>query len=267
MQFRQKALAKLQSPEELDTPVRFARPQGWLVLAVTVALMGAGAWWAVTGTVQPRTTAAGVLTHGEGGFTVQSPWPGQVTAVRVRAGQTLPQGAPVLDVLDAGRTRTVVLPAAGRVDTVGVRIGAVVATGADLVTAERVTGTHDPLLAVLYLPPATAATVPPGAAVDLTVAGVPAHPYGTLRGRVTAIGRVPQSRQDIGDFLGDPELGPVLAPHGEPVAVTVRLSPAANRSGYAWSDGSGPPGALESATPVSASVRLTAQHPVDWLLP
>lgn len=39
MQFRQQALAKLQSPEELDLPVRFARPQGWLVLSVTLIAM------------------------------------------------------------------------------------------------------------------------------------------------------------------------------------------------------------------------------------
>lgn len=51
MQFRQQALAKLQSPEELDLPVRFARPQGWLVLSVTVVAMAAASVWAVTGSV------------------------------------------------------------------------------------------------------------------------------------------------------------------------------------------------------------------------
>ena len=39
MQFRQQALSKLQSPEEIDLPVRFARPQGWLVLTVTVLVV------------------------------------------------------------------------------------------------------------------------------------------------------------------------------------------------------------------------------------
>ena len=39
MQFRQKALSKLQSPEELDVPVHLARPQGRLVLTVTVLIM------------------------------------------------------------------------------------------------------------------------------------------------------------------------------------------------------------------------------------
>ncbi len=56
MEFRKKALAKLQSPEELDVPVRFARPQGLLVLVVTLVVMAAGCVWAVTGTVSSKLT-------------------------------------------------------------------------------------------------------------------------------------------------------------------------------------------------------------------
>lgn len=268
MQFRQKALAKLESPEELDVPVRFARPQGRLVLAVTVVLMGVGAWWAVTGTVQPRVTVAGALTHGEGGFTVQSPYPGQVGAVYAKQGATLPRGAAVLSVTAGGTTRTVRMPAAGRVTTVRAGIGAVVATGADLVDVERIDSPSDPLLAVLWAPQSTAAAIPRGAAVDLTVAGVPAHPDGTLSGTVLSVGGTPQTRADIGDFLGDPDLAQELDPRGEllPVVVTLRRS-AATRSGYAWSEGPGPVAPPPSTTPVSASVRLAAQHPVDWILP
>ncbi len=81
MQFRQQALAKLQSPEELDLPVRFARPQGWLVLAVTVVAMAAASVWAVTGSVTSTVTAPAVLTHGQGSYVLQSPVAGQVTAV------------------------------------------------------------------------------------------------------------------------------------------------------------------------------------------
>ena len=58
MQFRQQALAKLQSPEELDLPVRFARPQGWLVLIVTLAVVIGAAVWAVNGTVSSTLIAA-----------------------------------------------------------------------------------------------------------------------------------------------------------------------------------------------------------------
>ena len=267
MQFRQKALAKLQSPEELDVPVRFARPQGWFVLAVTVVLMGAGAFWAVTGSVSSKLSAPGVITHGEGSYVLQSPVAGQVSAVTARQGATLPAGAAVLTVRTGQETRTVRLLAAGRVTSLPVGIGAVVATGADLATVERIAHPGDPLLAVLYAPGDSAGTIPTGAAVDLTVQSVPTEPFGTLRGRVVSVGRVPQSPQAITAFLGDPDLGRAFAAHDRPVVVVVRLQRAATRSGFAWSSGHGPPYPVQSATLVGGSVHLAAQHPVDWILP
>ena len=89
MQFRQQALAKLQSPEELDLPVRFARPQGWLTLAVTVVVMAAAAVWAVTGSVTSTVGAPAVLTHGQGSYILQSPVAGQVTAVLAKQDDVL----------------------------------------------------------------------------------------------------------------------------------------------------------------------------------
>ncbi len=268
MQFRQKALSKLQSPEELDIPVRFARPQGWLVLAVTAVVMAAAGFWAVTGSVTPRLDAPGILTHGEGSYILQSPVAGQVTAVYAAEGDMLPAGARVLTIRTDRRTETVRTVAAGRVAALSARIGAVVSTGADLATVERVNSPQDPLVAVLYVPGAGGSTVPVGSAVDLTVQTVPAQAFGVLRGRVLAVGRTPQTRQQIGDFLGDSQLGEQFSAQGQPVAVVVQLERSADtKSGYAWSRAAGPPYAIDSKTPVSGAIQLTAQHPIDWILP
>ncbi len=268
MQFRQKALAKLQSPEELDVPVRFARPQGWFVLTVTIALMAVGVFWAVTGSVSPQLSAPGILTHGEGSYVLQSPVAGQVSAVFANEGDTLASGAAVLSIHIGQKDETVRLLASGRVTGLTAKIGAVVATGADLATVERINSPADPLLAVLYVPGNSAPTIPAGSSVDLTVQSVPAHPFGMLRGRVLAVGRVPQTRQDITGFLGDADLGQAFAAQGQPVAVVVRLDRSAGtKSGYAWSNGHGPPFAIESTTLVSGAIHLAAQHPIDWILP
>ena len=106
MQFRQQALAKLQSPEELDLPVRFARPQGWLVLPSRSPSMAAASVWAVTGSVTSTVGAPAILTHGEGSYVLQSPVAGQVTAVLAKEGERLPANSPVLKVRTAdGRHR------------------------------------------------------------------------------------------------------------------------------------------------------------------
>ncbi|MFG2892419.1 HlyD family efflux transporter periplasmic adaptor subunit [Streptomyces sp. Pv4-95] len=268
MQFRQQALSKLQSPEEIDLPVRFARPQGLLVLIVTVAVMIAAAVWAVTGTVSSTLKAPGILTHGQGSYVLQSPVAGQVTAVLAQEGKRVPANTPVLKVRTAQGTTVVRTIAAGRLTTMVATIGSVVTTGADVAAVERVRGSDDPLTATLYVPADSGATVPVGASVDLTVQSVPTQQYGVLRGKVKAVGRTAQTRQQITGFLGSSQLGEQFSRQGQPVAVLVELERApGNKSGYAWSNSDGPPYAVDSMTLAGGSVHLAAQHPIDWLLP
>ncbi|MER6516763.1 MULTISPECIES: HlyD family efflux transporter periplasmic adaptor subunit [unclassified Streptomyces] len=268
MQFRQKALSKLQSPEELDLPVRFARPQGRLVLVVTVIVMAAASFWAFTGTVSSKLSAPGILTHAEGSYVLQTPVAGQVTAVLAEEGRLLTAGAPLLNVRTAQGDRPVRVVTGGRLATLVAKVGSVVSTGADVATVERVKDPQDPLVAVLYVPGAGASTIPVGATVDLTVQSVPKERFGTLRGRVKAVGRTPQTTAQIGGFLGDGGLAEQFTRDGNPVAVLVQLDPSTSTgTGYRWSSGDGPPDQVPSRTPVSGAVHLAVQRPVDWLLP
>ncbi|MFI8192526.1 HlyD family efflux transporter periplasmic adaptor subunit [Streptomyces sp. NPDC085946] len=268
MQFRQQALAKLQSPEELDLPVRFARPQGWLALSVTVVAMAAASVWAVTGSVVSTVSAPAVLTHGQGSYVLQSPVAGQVTAVLAQQGQRLPAGSPVLKVR-TGQGETVVRSLdAGRISALAATVGQILRTGADVAAVERVAHARDPLYATVYVPAQNAAAIPAGAAVDLTVQSVPSQEYGVLRGRVKAVDRTAQSARQIGAFLGDAQLGEQFTEEGRAVAVTVRLDrSSATESGYRWSTADGPPYRLTSMTLATGSIRLADQRPVDWLLP
>ncbi|MGW0552600.1 HlyD family efflux transporter periplasmic adaptor subunit [Streptomyces altiplanensis] len=268
MQFRQQALSKLQSPEEIDLPVRFARPQGRLVLIVTVAVMIAACAWAVNGTVSSTLGAPGILTHAQGSYVLQSPVAGQVTGVLAKEGERVSADAPLLKVRTARGDTVVRTIAAGRLTTLVAAIGSVVTTGADVAAVERVENADDPLMAVLYVPADSGSTVPVGASVDLTVQSVPTQQYGVLRGRVASVGRTAQSRQRITGFLGSGQLGEEFSKHGQPVSVLVRLDrSAASRSGYSWSSSQGPPYAVESMTLATGAIHLAEQHPIDWLLP
>jgi hypothetical protein len=268
VQFRQQALSKLQSPEELDLPVRFARPQGWLVLIVTVAVMVGAAFWALTGTVSSTVDAPGILTHGQGSYILQSPVSGQVTAVLAQEGKRVPANTPVLKVRTPQGTTVVRTLAAGRLTAMVATIGSVVTTGADVASVERIAKADDPLTATLYVPAESGASVPVGASVDLTVQSVPTQQFGVLRGRVKAVGRTAQTRQRISGFLGSSQLGEQFSKNGQPVAVLVRLDRAPHtKSGYTWSSADGPPYAVDSMTLATGAVHLAEQHPIDWLLP
>jgi len=268
VQFRQQALAKLQSPEDLDLPVRFARPQGWLALSVTVVVMAAASVWAVTGSVASTVGAPAILTHGQGSYILQSPVAGQVTAVLAKQGEQLPANSPVLKVRTADGDTVVRSVAAGRVTALAATIGQIIQTGADVAAVEKVAHTSDPLYATVYVPAENAASIPAHAAVDLTVSSVPTQEYGVLRGHVKSVDRSAQSAQQISAFLGDSQLGEQFTKDGRPVAVTVKLDKSTGtKSGYRWSSADGPPFALTSMTVAQGSIRLADQRPVDWLLP
>ncbi|MFI0508780.1 HlyD family efflux transporter periplasmic adaptor subunit [Streptomyces sp. WSLK1-5] len=268
MQFRQQALAKLQSPEELDLPVRFARPQGWLVMSVTVVVMAAASVWAVTGSVASTVSAPAILTHGQGSYVLQSPVAGQVTQVIAKEGAQLPANSPVLKVRTAEGDTVVRTVAAGRVTALAATIGQIISTGANVAAVEKVAHASDPMYATVYVPAENAASIPDDAAVDLTVSSVPTQEYGVLRGHVKSVDRSAQSAQQIAAFLGDSQLGEQFTRDSRPVAVLVRLDKSKDtNSGYQWSSADGPPFALTSMTLASGSIRLADQRPVDWLLP
>ncbi|WP_037610312.1 HlyD family efflux transporter periplasmic adaptor subunit [Streptacidiphilus rugosus] len=270
MQFRQQALAKQQSADDLDVPAHLARPQGRLVLAVTAAVVAAACFWAVAGTVASKLSVPGVLIHAGGDYTLQSPVAGQVVAVFAGAGDTLAEGSPLLEVRpgQGQKVQTVRTVAAGRLTALAAGLGTVVETGSALATVERVSSPAEPLVAVLYTPAGTAASIPVGATVDVTVQSVPAQQYGVLRGRVLAVGTGPQTEQQITGFLGSAELGRQFSAEGEPVAVVVGLERSGRtRSGYVWSSTQGPPYPLRSEVLVSAAVQVATEHPVSWILP
>ncbi|MEU9292386.1 HlyD family efflux transporter periplasmic adaptor subunit [Streptomyces sp. NPDC048266] len=258
MQFRQKALSRLQSPEELELPVRFARPQGRLVLAVTALVIAAAGYWALTGTVTDRLTAPGILTHAQGRYLLQSPVAGQVTEVLVTEGTRVAAGTPLVVVRTAQGDTPVRAVAAGRLTALLARTGAVVATGADVATVERVKDPDEPLVAVLYVPGGDTASLRVGAPVDVSVRSAGRSAYGSLRGRVTSVGGAPQTPAQIAGFLGDEGLAAAFSRQGNPVAVLVSLE-------HPPAVGTSP--AAASGTPVTGAVHLSAHRPVDWLLP
>ncbi|KMO98888.1 HlyD family efflux transporter periplasmic adaptor subunit [Streptomyces roseus] len=267
MQFRRKALSKLNAGDELDLPVRFARPQGKFALGVSVLVMAVLGVWVFTGSVSTKLSAPGILTRAQGSYLLQSPFSGQVTAVLAQEGRLLPPGAPLLQVATEQGERTVRAVAGGRVTSLVAKTGAVVATGADLAVLERVKSADEPLVAVLYVSGAGGADIRVGALVDLDVQSAPRQRFGVLRGRVKDVGRAPQTQAQIAGFLGDARLAAQFARQGSPIAVLVQLEGSATASGYRWSTAGGPPYPLDSTTPVTGAVHLPAQRPVDWLLP
>jgi multidrug resistance efflux pump len=266
--YRRRALSQLEAPEQLDQAVQLVTVPGWLVTVTLLVAVAAAAGWATFATVSRTVSASGVITHSSGVSSLDATVGGEISQVWVTPDERVHKGTPLYEVVDGGGDATVVdSPWDADVATWLAREGQVLSPGDEVGQFVRLDAPGDRLAATVYLPVGDASLVHVGAPAQLEVDAAPAAVFGTLRGQVTSVGRIPQTQQSLTAFLGDTvDVRPILAAGGV-VAVTVRLAPdPSTRSGLSWSK-SGPPFALSSLGHVTARFTVAQEHPIDWLAP
>lgn len=94
--FRQTALEKISSPEQLDQLMRVTRPRDWLALVALGTLLAGAVGWGILGSIPTRVYGSGVVLHpGEGLAEVQAKSPGRLTEVLLRPGDRVVSGQAV----------------------------------------------------------------------------------------------------------------------------------------------------------------------------
>ncbi|WP_294644191.1 hypothetical protein [uncultured Aureimonas sp.] len=82
--FRQTALDRLSSPEQLDRLIGLTKPRDWLAALALAAVMGLGVAWSIVGTVPVRVTGSGILIA-TGGRVLDAVAGGEGTLERIAA--------------------------------------------------------------------------------------------------------------------------------------------------------------------------------------
>jgi HlyD family secretion protein len=100
--FRKAALAKLSSPEQLDSLMQVTTPKAWIALGATIVLILAGLLWGIFGRTAERVAGAGILLKEGGIFGIESRGSGIVSTVLVNVGDTVTQGQVVARVSQTG---------------------------------------------------------------------------------------------------------------------------------------------------------------------
>src|ERR671920_373391 len=129
--FRQEAMDKTLSPDELDRLMRVTSPRGWLALIALLALVAAAVAWGIFGTIPVVMSGdPGVLLGGDSRHQIVSQTSGLVTEVKVETGDTIKEGQVVARVRSNAGTETEVLSLfGGRVDSLVVERGMLVRRG------------------------------------------------------------------------------------------------------------------------------------------
>lgn len=264
--FRQQALDRLSSPDQLDQMMRVASPKRWIALGAVGVLLVVALVWAFFGRIEQSVQAECVVIPRGGTYKVVSPTAGTVYDVLVERGDHLDAGAAVavIETPDGAR-ENVVAPFSGNVVELLTTFGNFVSTGDDVLDFES---DEEELGVLMYVPPNVGAQLHPGMSARISPASARREQFGFLVGDVSEIARYPSTRAGMQALLNNDTLTDKLfaGADGTPVEVWVTPQHASTPTGLRWSSSNGPP-SLRAGTLCTADVVLAQRHPIDLVRP
>lgn len=90
--FRQAALDRLASPEQLDTLMRVTDAKGWLALLGGALILCTAVIWGTLGSMRTKVAVTGILLSGNALTEVTARGEGMVTSIEVKAGDQIKKG-------------------------------------------------------------------------------------------------------------------------------------------------------------------------------
>ena len=264
--FRQQALDKLSSPDQLDQTMRVADPKRWIALAAIGALLLGALVWAFVGRIDTRTQATCVLVPRGGTYKIVTTTAGTVYDVLAQRGDRLDAGEPVavVETVDGAR-RNVVAPFSGEVVELLATFGDFVNVGDAVLNFES---DEEELGVLLYVPPGVSGQVQPGMSARIAPATASRQQYGFLLGLVDQVAPYPSTQDGMAALLNNDTLADQLyrGAGGTPVEIWIRPEKADTPSGFRWSSSSGPD-RLRAGTVCTADIVLAQRRPIDLLIP
>lgn len=227
--FREQALERLSSPEQLDRLMSLTSPRQWLALAGVGCLFAVVGAWAGCGSIATMIDArAGVISRPGGVGTARAACSGAVVQILVQVGDKVVAGQELVRLRpiegpSPSEPIAVPSPCEGRVFNIAVLEGDLVTQGDILAAVENI---ERRLGAVLFVSASEGHRVQQEARVQLTVGTASrSHP---LLGQVTKVGRFPVSRNAMGRALQSEEWATSMSQYGPMLEVVVALSDAAS---------------------------------------
>lgn len=255
--YRQEALTRLASPEQLDQLMPLTSTRAWMALATIGVGLLIGIAWLLFGKVSQQVNGQGVLLRTGGVRQVNAPVTGTLDKVLVAAGDSVKPSQELFSVRSSekpGKPESGLSPFAGRVLDVSAHARDAVEQGEPLVRLESLS---HPLEAVLYVPIADAYRVDLGMDVEIRSRTSDAAVSGILRGKVKAISRFPVTRASLLRTLISEDLVASASQAGPSVEITVELLPARPEDLQN----------LYSGTPCLARITIGQYRPLDLFMP
>jgi hypothetical protein len=266
--FREEAMDKMSSPDELDRLMRVTDPKGWLALIALLGLVAAAVVWGVFGSVPVQVSGdKGVLLGGDSRSQAVSQTSGLVTDVRVEIGDHVQEGQVLAQVRPNEGTDTDVLSLFdGRVDEILIEEGMFLERGQQVAVIKR---GNEPLQAFLFVAGEQGKQLKKGMPVHVLPSTVNAEEFGYMQGEVTSVSKFPVTEDEMFLLLENQSLLDELSTgSGDQHRVDVKLfRDPSTPSGFNWSSSQGPPFAITRGTLCTATFVLGEERPVNLVFP
>lgn len=105
--FRQAALDRLASPEQLHTLMRVTDAKGWLALVGGALILCAAVTWGIFGSIRTKVSAPGILLSGGALTELTAEGEGNVSAIDVKAGDVVKKGQRIATVAQPGLSQEI----------------------------------------------------------------------------------------------------------------------------------------------------------------
>lgn len=264
--YRKSALERMSNPEQLDKVLKVTSPMSWIALIGITVIIIVTLVWSIIGTIPETITAKGIVSAVVGSNSVYTEDAGKVVSLRVREGDEVHLGDPVMTYRNSSNEIVEVYS-----DQVGVVSDLVVkkddefAPGKDVIRISPIA--QDPQIVVCYVPLAKAKKLERGMQVNITLDSLDSNSYGNMVARVINIDAYATPKEGMNSVIGkDNNLESTFNKDGAVVAVACELYPSADTvSGYYWSNTKGATVDVKNGSLVTAKIVTDEVAPITKL--
>lgn len=264
--YRKSSLERISNPEQLDKVLKVTSPMSWLALLGITVIIAVTVVWSIIGTIPETVTAKGIVSSVVGSNSVYTEDAGTVISVRVRAGDELHIGTPIMTYRNASNeVLEVCSDQAGTVADVVVKKDDTFTPGKDVIRVSPSVSTSQ--IVVCYVPLANAKKLERGMTVNVTLDSKDSNSYGHMVARIINIDSYATPAAGMSSVLGsNNNLEAAFNQDGAVIAVACELLPdATTSSGYYWSNSKGAVVNVENGSLVTAKFVTDEVRPITKL--
>lgn len=300
--FRQEALERLRSPDQLDRLFAPTTPVGWVALAAVLLLVFSTVIWSIFGVMATKVHGIGLIMDSAGMVNITSTAGGRLTELHVTVGDRVSKGqvvgivaqpdieaeiARITSDLETVKSRTEMAAMVAKLKELKIKLArdSQIISTYDGVIADEIVMLGDvlqpgsvifnlrlderkrgELMALLYVPVLEGKKVKPGMVVQIAPGSVNASEYGTLIGQVRSVSDYPVSSESVTGWTGNKELTAwiVAKSGGAVMEVLVDLiKDSETVTGYLWSSIHGAPEEISPGTACIGSIVVKRQAPIS----